>query len=453
MVAVLSKNKKHLMPCTEKRARLLLDRGRAKVHNLMPFVIRMKDRTIEDSVLQEDLFIKLDPGSKKTGLAVVKKSRQNTEASMFVEIKHRGQQIRDKLEQRSNLRRGRRSRNLRYRAPRFNNRSKPKGWLAPSLRHRVDSTMSQVDRLSRWIPISGFDLELVRFDTQALQNPEISGVEYQQGTLAGYEVREYLLEKWNRKCAYCDKTDVPLQIDHIHPRTNGGSDRVSNLTLACKKCNQKKNKLDIAVFLAGQHQRLKKVLAQAKTPLKDAAAINSTRWTLYERLKSTDKPVTTSTGGRTKFNRCRLGIPKSHVLDALCVGDVDSVDNWQIPTLKVKCMGRGSYKRTRLDSFGFPRGYLIRQKTMFGFQTGDMVSVIVPSGKNKGTLAGRVAVRASGSFNIQTNTGTIQGISHRYCRIVQHADGYSYNIERHAFLLNLKDEAPRTENRMTTKKT
>ncbi|HAO02349.1 MAG TPA: HNH endonuclease, partial [Halomonas sp.] len=105
--------------------------------------------------------------------------------------------------------------------------------LAPSLQHRVDTVMAWVNRLSKSAPITGISQELVRFDTQKLESPEISGVEYQQGTLLGYEVREYLLEKWGRKCAYCGTADTPLEIEHVVPRSRGGSNRVSNLTLSC----------------------------------------------------------------------------------------------------------------------------------------------------------------------------------------------------------------------------
>src|SRR6202030_2743168 len=117
--------------------------------------------------------------------------------------------------------------------------------------------------------------ELVRFDMQAQENPDIQGQEYQQGTLAGYETREYLLEKFNRTCSYCGKKDIPLQVEHIQARANGGTDRVSNLCLACEKCNQAKGTKDIAVFLKKKPEVLKKILAQAKAPLKDAAAVNS----------------------------------------------------------------------------------------------------------------------------------------------------------------------------------
>jgi len=134
-------------------------------------------------------------------------------------------------------------------------------------------------------------MELVRFDLQAMENPEIEGCQYQQGTLAGYELREYLLDKWARTCAYCGKQNLPLQIEHIFPRAKGGTGRGSNLTLACEKCNQAKGNEDVAVFLKKKPEVLKRILAQAKAPLKDAAAVNSTRWALLGRLRKTGLPV------------------------------------------------------------------------------------------------------------------------------------------------------------------
>lgn len=261
-----------------------------------------------------------------------------------------------------------------------------------------------------------------------LESPEISGVEYQQGTLAGYEVREYLLEKWGRKCCYCDAGDTPLNLDHLHPKARGGSNRVSNLVLACVPCNAKKEARDIKEFLSHDPKRLERILAQAKRPLKDAAAVNTTRWALFDELKATGLLVVAASGGRTKWNRHVLGIPKAHALDAACVGDVEALSNWRRPTLGIKCAGRGADQRTRLTASGFPRGYLTRQKRVFGFQTGDLVMAAVPSGKKAGIHVGRVAVRASGSFNIQTRASVVQGISHRYCRLIQRSDGYGYAI-------------------------
>jgi 5-methylcytosine-specific restriction endonuclease McrA len=437
-VFVLDKRKRPLMPCSEKRARLLLERGRARVHSMMPFTIRLVDRLREDSALQP-VRLKLDPGSKTTGMALVREEETVDDTTgevlrkatvlMLLELKHRGHAIRDALTQRRAFRRRRRG-NLRYRPARFDNRTRPEGWLAPSLQHRVDTTLAWVTRLRRWAPVTGLSTLLHRFDAQLLQNPEISGIEYQQGELQGYEVRGYLLEKWGRKCAYCGAKNVPLEVDHIHPRSRGGSDRVSNLTLACRLCNQRKDSQSLEQFLAKHPERIRKMLAQAKAPLRDAAAVNSTRWALYQRLKETGLPVEVGTGGRTKWNRHRLHIPKAHCLDAACVGRVDAMDRWQQPVLAIQTTGRGSYQRTRLTKHGFPRGYLTRSKSAFGFQTGDLVRAVVTTGKKTGTYLGRVAIRASGSFNIQSATGLVQGIHHRFCTRIQRADGYGYSWTR-----------------------
>jgi 5-methylcytosine-specific restriction endonuclease McrA len=416
------------MPCSEKRARLLLERGRAVVHKRFPFTIRLKDRLVQNSAYQP-LRLKLDPGSKTTGLAItrdtVAASRQET-VLFLAEIQHRGQQIKNALESRRSMRRTRRNRNTRYRAPRFNNRTRKSGWLAPSLQHRVDTTLSWVRRLSNLTPICALSQELVRFDLQLMQNPEISGVEYQQGELQGYEVREYLLNKFNRCCTYCGRKDQPLEVEHVRAKANGGSNRVSNLCLACRDCNERKGVLSIEGFLTKKPELLTKILKQLKAPLKDAAAVNSTRWALANALNALGYPVELASGGQTKFNRRRLDIPKAHALDAACVGATDSLSKWNLPTLIIKCTGRGSYQRTRLTKYGFARGYLMRQKSVKGFQTGDQVVAIVPSGAKKGTHTGRVAVRATGNFNIQTPSGIVQGISHKHCRLVSKADGYSY---------------------------
>lgn len=430
-VFVLDKYKQPLMPCSEKRARLLLTRGRAVVVRVYPFTIRLKERTGGDV---QPVRIKLDPGSKTTGVATVRENGQKQHVLALMELQHRGHQISKSLGQRRAFRKRRRTQ-LRYRAPRFLNRARPKGWLPPSLQHRVDTTRSLVNRLRSLVPATALSQELVRFDMQKTENPEISGVEYQQGTLMGYEVREYLLEKWGRECAYCGEKNAPLQVEHIHPRAHGGSNRISNLTLACSTCNMEKGTQSLAAFFAtskrlGSHQsRMDRVSAQCKRSLRDASAVNTTRWALHQLLKITGLPVEISTGGRTKFNRSLLGIPKTHALDAVCVGDVLAITGWQVPTLVIKANGRGSYKRTRVTKYGFPRGVLMRQKQVRGFQTGDMVRALVPEGVKAGYHRGRVAVRKTGRFNIQTLNGVIQGISHKHCRLIQRADGYGYYFQ------------------------
>jgi 5-methylcytosine-specific restriction endonuclease McrA len=425
-VFVLARNGTPLMPCKASRARILLNKGRAKVHKLYPFTIRLVDRTEGET---QPVALKLDPGANVTGMAIVRQDPHDPSRQTVLhlaEIAHRSQTIRKHMTQRAMFRRRRRSANLRYRAPRFDNRTRREGWLPPSLQTRVENVTSLVSRYRAVASISSISVEAVRFDMQKLENPEISGIEYQQGTLAGYECREYLLEKWGRKCAYCDAENVPLEIEHIHPKGRRGSDRISNLTLACRPCNEAKGCQPVKLFLASKPEKLKRILAQSKKPLDATAAVNSTRAALFGKLRETGLALYTSSGGRTKFNRQTLGLPKTHALDAACVGTVSSLEAWNMQTLRIKATGRGSYQRTQLDSHGFSRGYLTRTKTVHGFRTGDLVRAIVPSGKKAGTHMGRVAVRASGSFNIQTGSGTIQGINWKRCRRAMPLDGYTY---------------------------
>lgn len=417
VVFVLDKHQKPLMPCSEKRARLLLNKKRARIHSNFPFTIRLIDRTIKESILQS-IRCKIDPGSVTTGIALVRENAGEQIVISLIELRHRWFNISQSLKSRAAFRKRRRS-ELRYRSPRFANRFRPKGCLPPSLFHRVESVTNFVQRIQQRVPLITLSCEIVRFDTQKLMNPEIQGVEYNQGTLMGYEIREYLLEKWGRKCTYCNAKNIPLQIDHIVPRCSGGSNRIDNLTLACKACNSKKGSLPIEIFAP-------KSQISKRTPLRDAAAVSSTRNALWKRLTSLTLNCESSTGGQTKYNRERLGIPKTHALDAACTGSVLHLKNWQIPTWKISCTGRGSSQRTRSDKFGFPCGILLRTKKVHGFQTGDHIVATIPKGKNKGRHVGRVAVRASGSFNIQTAQSVIQGISWKYCQLVQRTNGYHY---------------------------
>ena len=363
-VLVLDQPKQPLMSCSEKRARRLLERGRAVVHRMVPFTIRLKDRRVEESGLQP-VRLKRDPGSKTTGMALVRAGEtvdigtgevsRSATVLMLLELKHRGQAIRAALRQRQGHRRLRRSR-LRYRPARLNHRTKPSGWLSPSLQHRVDTTMAWGQRLMRWAPVTAWSEELVRFDRQQMQHPEIRSVEYPQGTLLGYEVCEYLREKWGRQCAYGDAKNVPLEVEHIQPKSKGGSHRVSNLTVSCVPGHRRQGNQPLAEFLEDQSERTHTIQAQVQAPLQAAAAVNSPPWALYHQLKATDLPIEGASGGRTKFNRWRLDIPKDHCLDAARVGAVDTIDRWKQPVLSIKATGRGSYQRTRLDKYGFPRG-------------------------------------------------------------------------------------------------
>jgi len=408
-----------LDPTNAARARKLLKAGRAAIWRRFPFTIRLRERTHTESVTH-DHRLKIDPGSQTTGLTIVQEATRRV--VFAAELTHRGAQIRERLLARRAIRRSHRQRKTRYRKARFLNRRRREGWLAPSLDHRALTTETWTRRLRAVCPITAISLELVRFDTQAMENPEIAGVAYQRGTLFGWEVWNYLLAKWGHRCAYCGATNVRLEQEHLIPRSRGGSDRVTNLTIACRPCNERKGSQTAAEF------GFPHLMAQARAPLKDAAAINSVRWALYRRLVATGLPVEVGTGGRTKWNRTRLGWEKAHWRDAACIG-ASTPDNLHVAldsVLLIATTGHGSRQMCRTNKYGFPIRHVPRLKRHFGFRTGDLVKAVVAKGKHAGVHVGRVAIRTTGSFNIATAQGLTQGVSYRYCHIVQRADGYAY---------------------------
>ncbi|BAZ23948.1 hypothetical protein NIES4073_48390 [Kalymmatonema gypsitolerans NIES-4073] len=424
-VFVIDTNKQPLDPIPPGQARRLLNQGKAAVYRRYPFTIIFKYAV--DNPRRSEHQLKIDPGSKVTGLAIV----QGDRVIWGAEIQHRGQQIKNDLEARKAVRRNRRNRQTRYRRPPIKNRGKRQRSarrLAPSLKSRVHNVMTWVNRIKRYVPITGISQELIRFDTQKLVNPEVMGIKYQQGELFGYEVREYLLEKWSRQCAYCGATNTRLEIDHLHPRSKGGSDKISNLVISCHDCNQSKSDRDIQEFLAQKPDTLNRVLAQVKQPLKDAAACNCSRWTLFNELQQTGLPVEVGTGGRTKYNRIRLGFDKQHWLDSACVGIVDQLILMTKQPLLIVAKGWGNRQMCITNKHGFPIRYRERQKTFFGFQTGDMVKAKLPKGKFAGTHVGRLTVRKSGVFEMITHIGKVSPVRHKYCQAMHRNDGYMYRF-------------------------
>lgn len=199
---------------------------------------------------------------------------------------------------------------------------------------------------------------------------------------------QVLLDKWGRACVYCGATDVPLEVEHIIPKSRGGSNRISNLTLACEPCNLKKGKRTAEELGHPDRQ------AQARKPLRDAAFMNATRWRLYEQLQATGLPVEGGSGGRTKKQRTAHHLPKDHYYDALCVGEStpDAFTSVSASVQVWSAKGRGARQMCGTNTYGFPIRHRRRQKQHFGFQTGDRVKAVVARGKYAGTHTGGVVV-------------------------------------------------------------
>ena len=288
-----------LMPTTPQKARKLLKNKKARVVYRTPFTIQLKYPTGE---AKQPLRLGKDSGYSFIGFSVVSDKREIMSGT--VELRN---DVSKKITEKKMYRTNRRSR-LWYREPRFLNRGRKKGWFPPSLQHKIDTHERLDAKFKKILPITETTIEVATFDTQKMQNPEISGVEYQQGELQGYEVKEYLLEKYKRTCAYCGKTGIPLEVEHIVPKSRGGSNRVSNLTISCHDCNAKKDNQTATEFGYPEIQ------AQAGEGLRATAFMNVVRKHVAERLKHD-----ITYGYETKYNRLKLGLPKSHVNDAFVI--------------------------------------------------------------------------------------------------------------------------------------
>lgn len=475
MVIALDKHKKPVGFVTEKRARQLMDRKRACVYRYFPFSIILKDidvRSLEDVPSYR---IKIDPGSVHTGIAIV--GNNDDTVYYYIQIEHRASTVKKNLDTRRGARRNRRIRETWYRRAKWGNKtvgnhqsydsSRKDGWLPPSVQSIVDNIIHWVSKLRKLVNITDCSFEAVRIDTQLLDNPDIEGKEYQNGTLAGYELKEYLMDRYGHTCQYCGGAsgDPVLEVEHKHPKGQGGSDKVSNLTVACHKCNQAKGNRTLEQWQkelqakesagkAGKNpgqseEKPKKTLNQIRIEnigkvLEGQAVGVSDRycaWVTSSR-RATERPLfemfgadhmECSSGGHTKYNRTELNLPKDHHYDALCVGTVPE-DGYRDRTngrvLYVKAVGRGSRLRGKINKCGIITVKLgKRAKRIYGFMNGDIVTADVLKGKHVGHHCGRVMVRERGCFDVRTLTGELISASYRNCKLKQYADGYQYQTE------------------------
>jgi 5-methylcytosine-specific restriction endonuclease McrA len=334
-VFVLSQSGKPLMPTTPRRARVWLSAKRARVVRREPFTIQLR---FETTTYTQPVTVGVDTGSKSVGIAAT----TNGEVVLQAEVQLRDD-ITEKMTQRRMYRRHRRSRKTRYRPPRCDNRRRMRGWLPPSVRSKAEATVKAVRFLASFLPGGPVHVEVGSFDTQKMQDPEITGEEYQQGELHGYLLREYLLNKWQRKCAYCSVTNVPLEIEHILPRSRGGSNRASNLALACHACNQRKGQQTAAEFGFPQ------VHASARVPLRDAAQVSALKTRVLHDLQVLfgESQVSITYGYETNYKRIQvLNLSKSHANDAVAIAcEMGEVVKPLESVHLIRCLPRGHYQR------------------------------------------------------------------------------------------------------------
>ena len=360
---VVSSDGQPLMPCHPARARKLLAKGRAVPHHVRGiFGIRLLHRTRAESTIQAAA-INIDPGSDTTGIALVADNNNDQRTVLAAyELRHRAKDIKATLQGRASNRRNRRGR-MRYRAPRFNNRRKPMGWLAPSIRSLKDDTMRLANTLLKLYPIFRISIERNKFDPQLMMNPDTRGVEYQHGTLHGRQVRAYIMDRDNSRCVYCGKTNVKLELDHVVPRATG-SNRADNLVACCRDCNIEKANHPITEFLSDQPDLLKRILERLqRSDLAAAAHVNQALPYLVDDLRNTSLPVELTDAASVSWAREQLGIPKTHCYDAVLQGrNFTSIKALPTQVIRVKPSNGRSKQKANVDRAGTPVGKPFRQQ-------------------------------------------------------------------------------------------
>ena len=427
MVFVLNKSKKPLDMITNAEARILIRKKLAVIHKIYPFTIRLRDNSCGSK--DRAYTVKVDPGSRTTGIAV---TDDKDSVVMLAELEHRGKIIKRNLDSRKVIRRSRRNRKTRYREARFLNRTKPKGWLAPSVKSRADNVINFIRKYKKLLTIDKIMIESVSFNVAQMSSDDyLIGTDYQEGPLYQKKLREFIFSKTKGRCAYCGAKAE--EIDHIIARANGGSNSTYNLIASCRKCNKLKSNLALKDFGKLVGKDFSK-LTPKKLP-KDAAIVQSARNYMVKEIVKLVPDTTTHDAWLTKYNRNELGLPKEHYYDALSIGNVQDYKFLTDKVLQISAKGRGSRQMCRVDKYGFPRTSAKASKIVEGFQTGDMVKAIVPNGSKQGEYLGRVIIKSSGYFDIKTKNGLARNIRYKYCRIVQKSDGYSYSYKERNFLL------------------
>lgn len=393
MVYVLNKNGQPLMPTNRHgKVRKLLKINKAKVIKRCPFTIQLLYNTTN---CIQNITLGVDAGSKHIGLSATTKDKVLFEAD--VELRN---DITKLLEARRKFRHSRRNRKTRYRKRRFNNRvsSKHKGWLAPSIEHKIQTHFAMVEKVHKMLPITKIVVEIASFDMQLLKaqlegEPIPKGMDYQKGELTGWNIREYIFHRDNYTCQWCKgKSKDSILVTHHHAYWKGDyTNKPSSLITLCNTCNDSKYHKKEANRLWGWEPKI-------TNSYKHAAFMNVMRWVFYNRLKEIYANVSMTYGYITKNTRIKNNLPKTHYLDARCIsGNPKAKSSGEyFYYKKVRCHNRQLYKANTLK--GGIRKRNQAEYTVKGFRLFDRVEYQ----NHEYFIFGR---RASGFFDIRNLNG------------------------------------------------
>jgi RRXRR protein/HNH endonuclease len=387
------------MPCQPRKARLLLKEGKAKVVKMVPFTIHL---LYGSSGYKQEVSLGVDAGTQHIGISATTGKHVLFEAEVLP--RH---DIPALLATRRQFRRQRRKRKTRYRQPRFLNRKKPDGWLAPSLQHKVDGHLKTIRLVHQILPVLRTTLEVAQFDIQKICHPEIEGREYQKGPQLGFwNVREYVLAKDEHTCQWCrgKSKDPILNVHHIESRKTGG-ESPDNLITLCESCHD---------LIHRTHQEHK--IERKNRSFRDATQMGIVRWYIYEQAKALFPNVHLTYGYITKQTRITHELEKSHLIDARCIsGNPQALSDgtWHLIKM-VRRNNRQLHKATIRK--GGKRQRNTAPKDVRGFRLFDSV-------RYEGASCFVFGRRSSGYFDLRALDGTrvSAGASYKKLTIVQKA--------------------------------
>ena len=405
-VYVINKHGEALMPCKPRKARMLLKQKKAKVVKRTPFTIQLLHGS---SGYKQDISLGVDAGTKHIGLSATTEKKVLFEGEVQLRT-----DIQKLLATKREFRKARRNRKTRYRMPRFLNRKKDKGWLAPSVQHKVDSHIKLIDRVHDILPIKHITVEVAQFDIQKIKNPHIEGVEYQQGAQLGFwNVREYVLFRDKHTCQRCKgkKKDKILNVHHIESRQTGG-DSPSNLITLCKACHHHIHK-----------KGLEHTIKRSEKSLRDTSQMTVMRWFIYNGLKEIYPHAKLTYGYITKNTRTKNNLEKSHMVDARCISGNPLATESDTTYLykQVRKNNRQLHKATILK--GGVRKANKAERFVKGFQLFDKVLF-------KGQECFIFGRRKTGYFDLRLLDGTIIHRSASFKKLILKEKASSLLIER-----------------------
>ena len=447
-VPVLDRDGAPLAPTRPSRARRWLEAGKAvRCRKHGRFAVQLTNRSAPQSITPE-MTLGIDPGVRRTGMAVTIQNQEGSKVVAAVEIHHRGRHITQAMSKRRSHRNNRRGR-LRRRPARFDNRTRKPGWLQPTLASIQANILTNVKHLRDLFPISRILIESCKFDPRLMWDPNVEGKEYQESERGRMQVREYVLQRDGRICQYCGTRKGRIEIDHVVPRSKNGSDRVSNLMTSCRRCNQKKDNRSLAGFLKRKPAGLKKIEAQLKRSLSSASHMNYLMHLLRRGLEGMGVPVEESDAVSTASTRKVLRVKKTHVNDAACLGGPEKLINVPREVTVVRSVGHGrrqmltppsehgtprykaghkgrnspyrAYCRLAREVPGFTTmpGHKIQQRRVRGITSGDLIQYTHPvvgavtgyatvtksKGKTRAGVSGRRDMKIGAVTLLERNNG------------------------------------------------